>query len=340
MDIQNFIQNMPKAELHVHLEGTLEPELVRRLAERNKISLPEALTALEQKDGYSFSDLTSFLDVYYGAMSVLQTEDDFYDLTYSYLLKCKKQNIVMTEMFFDPQAHTGRGVPFPVVINGIQRAMSKAKKQLSVRASLIMCFLRDQSPAFAMATLMDALPYKKWITGVGLDSDERGNPPIKFAGVFKRATEEGFMTTAHCDVDQDNSIEHIRQVLKELEIDRIDHGVNILEDEKLVQMVKDQGIGLTCCPVSNSIVTPDFKGKEIKQLLDRGIRVTVNSDDPAYFRSYLNENMLKMWDDGNGLTKEELLQLQLNAFEISWSPISEVQRWHGALEDYRWQTIG
>lgn len=335
--IEAFIQKMPKAELHVHLEGTLEPNLVRRLAERNRMDVPEAVTAMEKEN---YKDLPSFLKVYYEAMSVLKTEDDFFDLTFSYLLKCKKQHIVITEMFFDPQAHTGRGVPFTHVIEGIKRAISRGKRQLGVRASLIMCFLRDHSPEWAMATLMESLPHRKWITGIGLDSDEQGNPPNKFAKVFQRATREGFMTTAHCDVDQEDSIEHIRQALLELHVDRLDHGTNIVEDPKLVQHVKEHDIGLTCCPISNDVVASDSKIKEIKKLLDMGVRVTVNSDDPAYFKGYLNENMLKLYDNGNGLTKDELLQLQVNAFMASWTPSDTLNQWLGQLEDYRWEAIG
>lgn len=193
----------------------------------------------------------------------------------------------------------------------------KAQRELGMSASLIMCILRDMDAGYAMATLMDALPYKDFIIGIGLDSDERDNPPTKFAAVFERARREGFLLTMHCDVDQTNSIEHIRQVLQDIRVDRIDHGTNVVEDPTLVAVLKQKNIGLTCCPVSNSVVTKDFKGKEITSLLRDGVKVTVNSDDPAYFRAYLSENMEKM-TDGTDITRQELVQLQRNAFEISW----------------------
>ncbi len=315
IDIKAFIAGMPKAELHMHLEGALEPPLVRTLAARNNLSVPPSLK--ERTSGYDFHDLTSFLAVYYPNMAVLQTEADFYDLAWSYLTKAHSQNVVHTEMFFDPQPHTSRGVPFPTVVRGYRQAIIKAQRELGISASLIMCFLRDMDAGYAMATLMDALPYKDWIIGIGLDSDERDNPPSKFAAVFERARKEGFMLTMHCDIDQKNSVEHIRQVLEDIQVDRIDHGTNIVENPALVDIVRKKKIGLTCCPVSNSIVTEDFKGKEISSLLRDGVKVTVNSDDPAYFRAYVTENIEKMAADA-GLDKEELVQLQRNAFDISW----------------------
>jgi adenine deaminase len=251
-------------------------------------------------------------------MAVLQTATDFHDVAWGYLEKAASQNVIHTEMFFDPQAHTGRGVPFPVVLRGYRQAMERAQRELGISSSLILCFLRDLSPEFAMATLMDALPFKDQIIGVGLDSDERGNPPRKFKEVFERARREGFLVTMHCDIDQPGSIEHIRQALEEIKVDRIDHGTNVVEDERLVELLRTKGIGLTCCPVSNSVVTEDFKGKEISELLRRGVKVTINSDDPAYFRGYMNENLLKMTEEGAGLTRDELVKCQRNAFEVSW----------------------
>lgn len=316
MDIKDFIAGMPKAELHVHLEGTLEPALVRAIAARNNLPVPPSLT--ERTSGYDFHDLTSFLAVYYPNMAVLQTALDFHDVAYHYLVKAASQTVIHAEMFFDPQAHTGRGVPFPVVLRGYRQAMERAQREMGVSSSLIMCFLRDMSAEFAMATLMEALPFKDQIIGVGLDSDERGNPPRKFKDVFARARKEGFLLTMHCDIDQEGSVENIRQALEEIEVDRIDHGTNIVEDERLVELVRARGIGLTCCPVSNSVVTEDFKGKEIAGLLRRGVKCTVNGDDPAYFRAYMNENMEKMTGPDADLTRDELVRLQRNAFEISW----------------------
>lgn len=331
MDTENFIKQMPKAELHVHLEGTLEPLLVCRLAARNNMPLPTTSTG--RTEGYDFHDLTSLLAVYYPNMSVLRTEQDFFDLAWAYLLRATAENVVHVEMFFDPQAHTSRGVPFATVIDGYLRAIVKAEQELKISSGLIMCFLRDMDADSAMSTLVEALPYRNRLLGVGLDSDERGNPPRKFATVFKRAREEGLMLTIHCDIDQQDSIEHIRQALEEVGVDRIDHGTNIVEDECLVEMVRKKGIGLTCCPISNSIVTNDFKGREIVSLLRRGVKVTVNSDDPAYFRGYATENMMKMARDTD-LSLKELVQLQRNAFEIAWlSPskrdalIEQLDRW-------------
>ena len=329
--MREFIACMPKAELHIHLEGALEPPLIRKLAERNHLPAPPS--SQQRTSGYDFHDLPSFLAVYYPNMAVLQTEEDFFDLAWSYLEKAHSQNVLHTEMFFDPQAHTSRGVPFPSVIRGYRQAIVKAERELGISASLIMCFLRDMDAGYAMATLMDALSYKDWIVGVGLDSDERDNPPVKFAAVFERARKEGFLLTMHCDIDQKNSMEHIRQVIEDIKVDRIDHGTNIVEDAKLVSLIKQKNIGLTCCPVSNSVVTKDFKGKEIIGLLRDGIKVTVNSDDPAYFRAYVAENMEKM-ANGTGISKTELVQLQRNAFEISWISSHERDRFLSVLHKY------
>ncbi|KAI9739063.1 MAG: hypothetical protein M1834_007275 [Cirrosporium novae-zelandiae] len=342
MDISTFIAGLPKAELHVHLEGTLEPSLVKKLAQRNGIN---DITVDESTEGFVFTDLTSFLAVYYPNMRVLLKEDDFFDLAWSYLQKAHSQNVLHSEMFFDPQAHTSRGVPFPTVLAGYRRAILKAHRELGISAQLILCFLRDMSPEFAMATLMNALPYKDWIVGIGLDSDERDNPPSKFAAVFARARAEGFMLTAHCDIDQEGSIQHIRQVLEDIGVDRIDHGTNIVEDESLVEMARARGIGFTTCPVSNSIVTEDFKGKEILDLLRKGIKVTVNSDDPAYFRAYMNENLLRLAEAEQGqgqgkgqeqrqVTREELVRLQRNAFEVSWISAAKRDGFLGELDKY------
>ncbi|KAL9106858.1 MAG: hypothetical protein Q9227_008191 [Pyrenula ochraceoflavens] len=331
MSLRGFIEGMPKAELHIHLEGALEPLLVRNLAARNKMDVPSSLT--ERTEGWDFHDLTSFLGIYYPNMTVLQTEEDFCDLAWHYLSKAHNQNVIHTEMFFDPQAHTSRGVPFEVVVRGYRQAIVKAERELSMSASLIMCILRDMDAGFAMATLMSALPYKEWIIGVGLDSDERGNPPAKFAAVFERARKEGFLLTAHCDIDQQNSIEHIRQAVEDIQVDRMDHGTNIVENPGLVETIRCRGIGLTCCPISNSIVTSDFKGKEICSLLRSGVKVTVNSDDPAYFRGYVTQNILKMAEDSN-LTKQELTQLQRNAFEISWISATKKDKFLAILDEY------
>ncbi|MEU2036332.1 adenosine deaminase [Nocardia amamiensis] len=315
-DLAAFVRGLPKAELHLHLEGTLEPELKFRLAQRNGIELPEK-SVDEVKQTYRFHDLTSFLRVYYPAMGVLQRPEDFHDLAFDYLTRAHAQGVRHVEMFFDPQAHTGRGVPFPAVVSGYRSAIARARRMLGISAELILCFLRDHSAEYAMATLLEALPYKDWIIGVGLDSDERGNPPSKFDAVFQRARAEGFLLTMHCDIDQQNSIEHIRQALEDIEVDRLDHGTNIVEDDRLVELAKSKGIALTCCPVSNSFVTAQMKSDEIVGLLNRGLTVTVNSDDPAYFGAYAADNYLALAEQA-GLEIDQLAELAKNSFRASW----------------------
>ncbi len=331
-ELISFIEGMPKCELHVHLEGTLAPDLKLALAQRNGIDIGQS-TVEEVVASYQFDSLTSFLGVYYPAMNVLQHEEDFFDLTWAYLAKAASQQVRYAEMFFDPQAHTSRGVPFPTIVRGIRRAMITAEAQLGIRSGLIMCFLRDLTVDFAMATLMDALPYKADIIGVGLDSDERGNPPSKFADVFARARAEGFLLTMHCDIDQQSSIEHIRQVIEDIGVDRIDHGTNIVENPALVAVARAKGLGLTCCPVSNSFVTNDMKATEIVSLLRDGVKVTVNSDDPAYFQGYMTENFLALAAHA-GLGKDELVQLSANAFQVAWLTHHARQGFLAELADY------
>src|SRR3954468_10588822 len=316
LDIASFLAGLPKCELHLHLEGTLSPELKLALAERNGIDIGQS-TVAEVEATYAFDSLASFLAVYYPAMQVLVTEADFRDLAFAYLTKAHSQGVRHVEMFFDPQAHTGRGVPFDTVIRGYRRAIVEARRELGISAELILCFLRDLSAEFAMATLMEALPYKDWIIGIGLDSDERDNPPSKFAAVFARARAEGFLLTMHCDIDQDNSIEHIRQALEDIGVDRIDHGTNIVEDPRLIDLVRTKGLGLTCCPVSNRCVTTDMKANEIVSLLRGGVRVTVNSDDPAYFGGYVADNFAALAGEID-ITVEELVALARNSFEVAW----------------------
>jgi len=313
--MDSFLAGMPKAELHMHLEGSLEPKLLARLAEKNGVAVPIP-------DG-AFTDLTSFLSQYYPAMQALVTRQDFYDLAYAYLAKAHEQNIVYAELFFDPQAHTSRGVSFADVITGYHDATVAARRDLGIQSALILCFLRDHPVESAEQTLEAALPFTDLIVGVGLDSDERDNPPSLFAAVFARARAEGFRLTMHCDVDQAGSIENIRQVIEDIGVDRIDHGTNILEDARLVDLVIDRGIGLTSCPLSNGIVSEGMKATELVELLRRGVRITVNSDDPAYFGGYLTEN-LQALAGATDLTAAEFVQLQRNAFEIAW--ISDERR--------------
>ena len=332
VDLVTFAHGLPKAELHLHLEGTLEPDLKFALAARNGIELSEK-TVEEVKAAYDFTDLTSFLAVYYPAMNVLQTAEDFHDLAWAYLEKAKANGVVHVEMFFDPQAHTSRGVPFENVVTGYRRAAVRAQDELGVSAELILCFLRDFTAEHAMSTLMEALPYRAWIVGVGLDSDERGNPPAKFAAVFARAKAEGFFTTMHCDIDQEGSVEHIRQVIEEIGVDRIDHGTNIVEDPALVALAKERGLGFTTCPVSNSFVTEQMKADEIVQLLREGIRVTVNSDDPAYFGGYVADNYVALAERA-GLDAADLVRLAINSFEASWLTPSRRAAYIASAEEY------
>ncbi|WP_280444424.1 adenosine deaminase [Nocardia brasiliensis] len=331
-DLASFVRGLPKAELHLHLEGTLEPELKFRLAQRNGMELPQR-TVDEIRQTYQFHDLTSFLQVYYPAMAVLQEPADFHDLAFDYLTRAHAQGVRHVEMFFDPQAHTGRGVPFATVINGYRSAIVQARREFGISAELILCFLRDYSAEYAMATLLEALPYRDWIIGVGLDSDERGNPPSKFASVFARARREGFLLTMHCDIDQQDSIEHIRQALEDIAVDRLDHGTNIVEDDRLVELAKSKGIGLTCCPVSNSFVTTQMKSAEIVDLLGRGLTVTINSDDPAYFGAYAADNYVALAEHA-GLDRAQLITLAKNSFRAAWITPARLDRFLREIDDY------
>jgi adenine deaminase len=330
--IDAFITGMPKCELHVHLEGTLEPELKFALARRNDITLNEPDVAA-MRARYRFRDLASFLAIYYDGMRMLLKEQDFFELTLAYLARAHGDNVVYAEMFFDPQAHTARGVSFDTVIRGIRRAQMEAETRLGIRSALILCFLRDWSAEFAMATLLESLPYKEWIVGVGLDSDERDNPPVKFRDVFRRAREEGYLLTMHCDPDQKNTTEHIRQCIEDIEVARIDHGVNVLDDPTLIEKVRTRKLGLTICPVSNYRIYGDSKAKEVKRLLDLGIRATVNSDDPAYFGGYMTDNLRSVAREAP-LSRDEIVQLARNAFESTWLPRASKERYLTMLDSY------
>lgn len=326
-----FTKKLPKCELHVHIEGTIEPELKLKLAQRNHIALTETTVEDIQKS-YQFNDLASFLAVYYPGMSVLITEEDFYDLAFDYLRRAADNNVRHVEIFFDPQAHTTRGIAFKTIITGLHRAIVDARA-LNVDAALIMCFLRDLPKESARQTLLEALPYKDKFIGVGLDSDEHNNPPLKFARQFEDAAAHGLHLTTHCDIDQKNSIDHIRQALEIMEVERLDHGTNIVEDPDLVNFVIKKGIGLTSCPLSNSFVTPDMKGKELIDLLNQGVKISIHSDDPAYFGGYISDNYYKMATDFN-LSKEQLIQLARNSFESAWISIDQKELYLKELEQY------
>jgi adenosine deaminase len=330
-ELASFIAAMPKAELHLHIEGTLEPELKFELAARNGLALPYG-SAEEMRAAYDFNSLASFLTIYYEGMGVLVTEQDFYDLAMAYFRKAHSQNVVYAEIFFDPQGHTTRGIPFATIIEGFRRAQQDAEA-FGMRTQLIMCFLRDMTAESAMETLEQSLPYGDWIVGVGLDSDERGNPPVKFKEVFARARKEGYRLTMHCDVDQENSVGHIWQCLDEIKVERVDHGVNALEDPALIKEINKRGLGLTVCPISNGFVTDGLKAQEIKSLLDGGVRATINSDDPAYFNGYMNENFVAV-QGAVHLTRDEIVQLSRNAFTVTWLPQEDRDRYLDALSAY------
>ena len=327
-----FIEGLPKAELHLHIEGTLEPELKFVLSDRNGIEIPYA-TVEEVKASYVFHDLTSFLVGYYDGMNVLIEEADFYDLAMAYFRVAHSQNIVYAEPFFDPQAHTSRGVPFANVINGLHRAQLDAEKEFGLRTNLIMCFLRDMSAESAMETLEASLPYKDWILGVGLDSDERGNPPIKFKEVFARAREAGYRLTMHCDVDQENSVGHIWQALDEIGVERIDHGMNSLDDDNLIEEINRRGLALTVCPISNRYVTGDLTADKIKTMLEKGMRIMINSDDPSYMQAYLNENLVELVEQGD-FTKDQVVQLAKNSFLATWMSDEDKATYVAMVEEY------
>ena len=309
----DWLNALPKAELHLHLEGTLEPELLFKLAERHGVALPwgdvEALRA-----AYNFGNLQEFLDLYYAGADVLRTEQDFYDLTWAYLLKCKEQNVIHTEPFFDPQTHTDRGIPFEVVVRGITQALSDGEKHLGVTSGLILSFLRHLSEDAAQTTLDQALPFRDHFVAVGLDSSEKGHPPSKFKRVFARARAEGFPAVAHAG--EEGPPEYIWEALDQLGVVRIDHGVRAFEDERLMARLVDQQIPLTVCPLSNTklCVFDDMSQHTILKMLDRGLKVTVNSDDPAYFGGYVTENFMAL-HEGLGMTQEQARRLAQNSLD-------------------------
>lgn len=286
-----FVLNIPKAELHLHIEGTLEPEMMVRLARKNRVALPFRSVA-EARQAYRFKNLQSFLDIYYAGARVLIEEADFYELTRAYLHKARQQQVRHVEIFFDPQTHTERGVDFRTVITGIRRALTEAEAGNALSTRLIMCFLRDQSPKAAMATLQQAMPFQSWIAGVGLDSAEVGHPPNRFSDVFAAARQAGFRAVAHAG--EEGPPDYICQALGDLRAERIDHGVRCMEDPELVRRLKRDQTPLTVCPLSNVKlrVFPSLDTHPLKQMLDEGLCVSVHSDDPAYFGGYIAENLL------------------------------------------------
>jgi adenosine deaminase len=316
--LPDFIRGLPKTELHIHIEGSLEPELIFALAQRNGVKLPypdvEALRA-----AFAFTDLQCFLDIYYAGASVLLTEADFYDMAWAYFLRARADNVVHAELFFDPQTHTERGVAFETVLRGLRRAMTRAESDLGISSGLILCFLRHLSEAAAFETLDQARPYRTDFVGVGLDSSEVGNPPEKFARVFERARGLGLRAVAHAG--EEGPPEYIRSALDVLKVERIDHGVQAVKDTALMRRLAFERVPLTVCPLSNVklCVFDDLSQHTLKQLLDAGIVATINSDDPAYFGGYLNQNWLEIFA-ALDLDANHARTLALNSVEASFLP--------------------
>ena len=309
----DWLNALPKAELHLHLEGSLEPELLFRLAERNKIALPwNNVDAL--RSAYNFGNLQEFLDLYYAGADVLRTEQDFYDLTWAYLQKCEEQNVVHTEPFYDPQTHTDRGIPFEVAMRGISGALADGRELLGISSGLILSFLRHLPEEAAFKTLEQAMPFRDAFFAVGLDSSEMGHPPSKFERVFAKARAEGFLAVAHAG--EEGPPEYIWEALDLLKVSRIDHGVRAAEDPKLIQRLIDEQIPLTVCPLSNTklCVFEDMSQHNILQMLEQGVKVTVNSDDPAYFGGYVTENFMAL-HESLGMSEDQARRLAQNSLD-------------------------
>lgn len=311
-----LIKKLPKAELHLHIEGSLEPELMFRLAQKNDIQIPYK-DIDDVRRAYNFTNLQTFLDIYYAGANVLITQQDFYDLTWAYILKCVEDNVIHTEIFFDPQTHTERGVEFATVINGIKSALADAKAEYGISSCIIMCFLRHLSQDAAFETLEAAMAFKDDIVGVGLDSSELGNPPSKFTEVFRQAKAAGFKVVAHAGEEADFS--YIYEALDVLRSDRIDHGVQAIHSAALMQRLKAEQMPLTVCPNSNIElkVFESYQDHNIKTLLDYGLNVSVNSDDPAYFKGYINQNFINLCEN-LPLTENDIITLVKNSFRSSF----------------------
>jgi len=320
-----LIRALPKAELHVHIEGTFEPELMFAIAQRNQIQIPYQ-SVEEVKQAYNFHNLQSFLDIYYAGANVLVYEQDFYDLAWAYFEKCAEDRVVHTEMFFDPQTHTERGVAFATVLAGLKRACKDAQEKLGISSQLIMCFLRHLSEEKAFETLEQALPFKDDIIAIGLDSSEVGHPPAKFERVFAKAREAGFLIVAHAG--EEGPPAYIWEALDVLKVNRIDHGVRSEEDEQLMARLIAEKMPLTVCPLSNLklCVVNDMGEHNIRRLLQKGVHVTVNSDDPSYFGGYMNDNFIAILQ-ALDLSNDELKQLAIHSFEASFISDDEKQKW-------------
>ena len=326
-----FIRALPKIELHLHIEGSLEPELMFELARRNRVEIPYK-SAAEVRSAYQFSNLQSFLDIYYQGANVLIQEQDFYDLCWAYLLRCQQDNVLHTEIFFDPQTHTDRGIAFETVIAGLHRALEQGRKELGISSELILCFLRHLDEESALATLQQALPHRDKIIAVGLDSAEAGNPPQKFERAFATARDLGFLTVAHAG--EEGPPCYIRNAISLLGVSRIDHGVRCVEDPELVQQLITTRMPLTVCPLSNIKlrVFEDMRQHNVVELLRQGLCVTLNSDDPAYFGGYMKDNVLAL-SAAHTMSREEIAQFSLNAIEASFTSGERKQQLVTSVEE-------
>jgi adenine deaminase len=331
--MREFVAALPKVELHLHLEGTLEPEMAFALAARNRVRLPFA-NVESLRRAYRFENLQSFLELYYAVARVLCAERDFFDLAWAYLLRCREQNVLHVEVFFDPQTHTDRGVPFEAVLGGIDAALTRGRSELGITSHLILCFLRDQSEAAAFATLERARPHRERIVAVGLDSSEWGNPPSRFRRVFEQARAEGYLAVAHAG--EEGPPEYVSEALDLLHVRRIDHGVRCVEDPSLVARLARERVPLTICPLSNAKlhVFERLEDHCLRALLEHGLCVTVNSDDPAFFGGYMTENLLAV-TRALGLDEDALLALSRNAVEASFASDARKQELSAAIDARR-----
>ena len=332
ISLKEYINNIPKAELHLHIEGTFEPELMFKIAQRNGIKI-DFNSVEELRAAYDFNNLQEFLDIYYAGAKVLITEQDFYDLTWAYLERANVDNVIHTEIMFDPQTHTERGIPFDTVINGIHAALQDAEKKFGITSKLIMSFLRHLSEDAASETYENFFNHKDKIDLVGLDSSEVGNPPAKFQNIYNRAFQDGLKLTAHAG--EEGPPEYVWEALDILKVNRIDHGNRSLEDEKLTQRIVDEQIALTVCPLSNLKlkVVDDLTNHPLKTMLDKGIKATVNSDDPAYFGGYINENFIQTAEALN-LSKEDIYKLVKNSIEASFADAERKAEMLKQLDDF------
>ncbi len=328
-----FIEGLPKAELHLHIEGTIEPETLFRLAARNGLALPYD-SVEDLRAAYDFSNLQDFLELYYQGMAVLQTEQDFYDITWAYLEKAHAQSVLHAEIFFDPQGHTSRGVAFETALGGVWRALEDGRKRLDVGSRLIPCFLRDRDADEAMATLDDVLRHRDRIVAVGLDSAERGNPPSKFTEVFDRARNEGLLTVAHAG--EEGPADYIREALDLLHVARVDHGNHACDDPALMERLARERAPLTLCPLSNLRlrVIDDMRRHPLRMMLEKGLLVTVNSDDPAYFGGYVNQNYMAV-QEALGLSNETLAELARNSFHAAFLSQEEKRAYVRRVDEYQ-----